>query len=174
MKAKTHKRHAHGVKAPALSHAHRAKVHTLHTGEVVCAERGDRLETLLGSCVAVILTDKARTVGAMCHIVHSQRAVHIKGSLTASADGAIDAIYRLLVGRALNPHLCCAFVYGGGNMFPGVVKHKHVGETNGKHVLKRLHADGVRVMLQDLGGNTYRRLSWTIGPAMPEVAAVKV
>ena len=34
---------------------------------------GDRMKTLLGSCVAVILTDQRRTVGTMCHIVHVGR-----------------------------------------------------------------------------------------------------
>jgi chemotaxis protein CheD len=148
--------------------------HTLHPGGVVCADRGDRLETLLGSCVAVVLTDRARTVGAMCHIVHSQPAINIDAIPTASADAAIDAMYRLLMGRSLSPRLCCAFVYGGGNMFPTVFKNKHVGEDNGRYVLDRLAADGVCVVFQDLGGDSYRRLSWTIGHAMPEVTSVLV
>ena len=148
--------------------------HTLHPGGVVCADRGDRLETLLGSCVAVVLTDRARTVGAMCHIVHSQPAINIDAIPTASADAAIDAMYRLLMGRSLSPRLCCAFVYGGGNMFPTVFKNKHVGEDNCRYVLDRLAADGVCVVFQDLGGDSYRRLSWTIGHAMPEVTSVLV
>jgi chemotaxis protein CheD len=32
-------------------------VTTLHPGDVVLGLRGDRLQTLLGSCVAVVLTD---------------------------------------------------------------------------------------------------------------------
>lgn len=148
--------------------------HTLHPGGVVCAGRGERLETLLGSCVAVVLTDRARTVGAMCHIVHSRPAVNRDGVPTASADAAIDAMYDLLMRRSLSPRLCCAFVYGGGNMFPTLFTHRHVGENNGRHVLERLSADGVQVLLQDLGGNTYRRLSWTVGPAMPQVTAILV
>jgi chemotaxis protein CheD len=47
------------------------QIYTLHPGDVACGERGDRLETLLGSCVAIILTDPRRTIGAMCHIVHA-------------------------------------------------------------------------------------------------------
>ena len=57
-------------------------------------------------------------------------------------------------------------------MFPTVFKHKHVGEDNGRYVLQRLAADGVCVVFQDLGGETYRRLSWTIGHALPEVTGV--
>ena len=147
---------------------------TLHPGDVVCANRGVRLETLLGSCVAVVLTDRARTVGAMCHIVHSQPAFNIEHQSTASADAAIDAMYRLLRGLSLNPRLCVAFVYGGGNMFPTLFKHEHIGQNNGRYVLDRLAADDVRVMFQDLGGAAYRRLSCTIGHDMPEVTSVLV
>jgi chemotaxis protein CheD len=151
-----------------------ARVHTLHPGDVVCAERGDRLETLLGSCVAVVLTDKARTIGAMCHIVHSQPSVTAGTADTASADAAIHAMYRELYLRGFNPRLCLAFVYGGGNMFPRLVKQRHVGEGNAERVLARLSEDGVRVLIQDLGGNTYRRLNWTIGHELPQVMAVDV
>ena len=49
-------------------------LHVLHPGGVACGERGERFETLLGSCVAIVLTDPRRTVGAMCHIVHAMPA----------------------------------------------------------------------------------------------------
>lgn len=149
-------------------------LHTLHPGDVVCADRGDRLETLLGSCVAVILTDQSRTVGAMCHIVHSAPVAAGSSVPTAAADAAIDAMYRLLGIRGMNPRLCHAFVYGGGNMFPELFPLGHVGEGNARRVLDRLAADGVRVALRDLGGNAYRRLSWIIGPELPQVTAVEV
>jgi chemotaxis protein CheD len=150
------------------------RIFTLHPGDIACGERGDRLETLLGSCVAVILTDRQRTIGAMCHIVHSRPAVAGGGNPTASADAAIDAMYLQLMVRSLNPRMCYAFVYGGGNMFPSLFKGTHVGENNGRHVLDRLAFDGVRTIYVDLGGNAYRRLAWTIGPEMPDVTAVDV
>jgi chemotaxis protein CheD len=132
------------------------------------------METLLGSCVAVILTDRAHTIAAMCHIVHSEPALSDAVNPTASADGAIDAMYAALVMRALNPRLCKAFVYGGGNMFPGLFPRGHVGEGNARRVLERLARDGIHVVIQDLGGNAYRRLSWMVGPELPRVAAVEV
>ena len=149
-------------------------VHTLHPGDVVCAERGDRLDTLLGSCIAVILADRVRTVAAMCHIVHSAPAAHDSVTPTAAADAAIDAMYDQLSMRSLNPRLCHAFVYGGGNMFPALFTTSHVGQGNARRVLQRLEDDGVNIIIRDLGGNAYRRLSWVIGPDMPQVTAVAV
>lgn len=151
-----------------------APVHTLMPGDVVCADRGERLETLLGSCVAIVLTDRRRTIGAMCHIVHSHSASGPTDKPDAFADCAVDTMYRLLRDRGFSPKLCDAFVYGGGNMFPSLVAGPHVGERNGRKVLERLHLDGVRVIEVDLGGPSYRRVSWNIGTDLPTVAAVAV
>lgn len=143
-------------------------------GDVVCADRGARLETLLGSCVSVVMTDRRRTVGAMCHIVHCRPAAECSGPAGQSADGAIETLHALLRQRGFNPSLCDAFVYGGGNMFPGLVGGPHVGERNAQDVLARLAADRVRVIFCDVGGRAYRRVAWTIGPELPEVTAVAV
>ena len=149
-------------------------MHTLMPGDVVCADRGTRLETLLGSCVAVVLTDSRRTVGAMCHIVHCRPAAECTANPGGSAETSLDTLYALLRQRGFNPALCHAFVYGGGNMFPRLVDGPHVGRRNAEYVLGRLAADGVQVIDQDLGGDVYRRLAWTIGVDLPQVGVVPV
>lgn len=146
----------------------------LMPGDIVCGDRGERLETLLGSCVAVVLTDKHRTVGAMCHIVHAGAANGKSENPQAHAATAIDTMYRMLSARGYTPQLCEAFVYGGGNMFPGLVDGVHVGEKNSHAVLERLQRDRVRLLHQDLGGTAYRRLSWIVGHDWPVVSAVPV
>lgn len=149
-------------------------LYTLHPGDVVCAERGERLETLLGSCVAIVLTDPRRTVGAMCHIVHASRALAGVAETGAYAEVALDTMYALLRERGIDPRQCEAYVYGGGNMFPALFTAAHVGENNARWALDALAYDGVRVLFEDLGGSTYRRLTWTVGPAAPQVTAVPV
>ena len=154
-------------------------VHTfLHPGDVVCAHRGDRLETLLGSCVSIILTDPHRTVGAMCHIVHANRATATAQLSTCHASTALATMYRLIKNEGFAPHLCKAYVYGGGNMFPALSlsrqQQSHVGDANARWALQALQHDGVDVIHHDLGGCTYRRVAWTIGAQAPQVAAVKV
>lgn len=149
-------------------------VHTLMPGDVVCADRDERLATLLGSCVSVVLTDRRRTIGAMCHIVHAGEASGPTGNPGAFADHAVDVMYRLLRDRGFSPNLCDAYVYGGGNMFPELVGGSNVGEKNARTVLERLRLDGIRIVFVDLGGTSYRRLSWRIGPDLPVVQAVAV
>jgi chemotaxis protein CheD len=161
----------------ALSHSPaepRSVLHTLHPGDVVCADRGDRLETLLGSCVAIVLTDPRRTLGAMCHIVHASRALSGTVATSAFANVALDTMYAKLRARGIDPRQCEAYVYGGGNMFPDLFKTTHVGESNSRWALGALAQDGVRVLFHDLGGHAYRRLSWTVGPEAPQVTAVPV
>lgn len=147
-------------------------VRFLHPGEVVCAERGEVLETLLGSCVAVILTDPARSVGAMCHIVHaggSARADCIERA--AYAADALAAMRRLLGDRGFNPAMCEAYVFGGGNMFPDLCATAHVGERNVRAVLDALALDSVRVLHCETGGSVRRRVRWTIGREAPQIHA---
>jgi chemotaxis protein CheD len=149
-------------------------VQTLMPGDVVCGDRGERMETLLGSCIAVVLTDRRNTVGAMCHIVHCNPADEHSENPGAHAENAIATLYGLLQARGFCPTLCNAYVYGGGNMFPSLIEGPHIGEKNAQCVLSRLKRDGVRILAHDLGGSAYRRLTWTIGPQPPSVEAVAV
>jgi len=148
--------------------------HTLHPGDVACAPRGERLETLLGSCVAIVLTDPRRTIGAMCHIVHASQAASAEAESGAYAHVALESMYDHLQARGIAPRLCEAYVYGGGNMFPALVSDGHVGDANARWALAALADDGIRVLLHDVGGNSYRRLSWTVGPDAPHVTAVPI
>jgi len=158
-------------------------LHTLHPGDVVCADRGERMDTLLGSCVAIILTDPRRTVGAMCHIVHSgsttRRVEPVlrnerRVSDAVHAEVALAAMYRLLNARGIDPRQCEAYVFGGGNLFPGLVTESHVGEINSRWAIEVLAGEGIVVLDSDLGGRAYRKLSWVVGPQRPHVITVPV
>lgn len=151
-----------------------ATVHTLLPGDVVCADRGDRLETLVGSCVAIVLTDPRRTLGVMCHIVHSRPGSHVARGSCAHAETALEAMYDRLQARGIAPQLCEAYVYGGGNMFPALFTESHVGSDNAHWALDALERDGVRVLFHDLGRSAYRRLGWTVGYEPPQVTVCPV
>jgi len=152
------------------------RVHTLHPGDVVCAERGDRLETLLGSCVALLLTDPRRTVAAMCHVVHARPAPAADRRNSAHGDAAVMRLAGLLRARGIEPRLCEAWVFGGGNMFPrfagATPAEGHVGAANAAWATACLQELGLRVLGSELGGNVYRKVVWTIGAGEPVVTAV--
>jgi chemotaxis protein CheD len=147
---------------------------TLHPGDVALGQHGDTLETLLGSCVAIVITDPRRTVGAMCHIVHSRRAPSHALATGAYADVALATMVSLLQQRGITARLCEAYVYGGGNMFPQLEQAPSVGDGNADWALAALAALGIRVLAVDVGGAAYRRLSWTVGRGAPQVITTAV
>jgi chemotaxis protein CheD len=145
----------------------------LHPGDVACADHGQQLATLLGSCVAVALSDPRRTIGAMCHIVHPHFP---REGLppTTSGPGALRVLHAQLRARGIEPRLCDAWVIGGGNMFPDKVAGEHVGAANVRWVLGELTRDGIRLAGSDVGGHAYRRVAWTIGDDAPRVTSVAI
>jgi chemotaxis protein CheD len=144
----------------------------LMPGDVALGQTGAQFKTLLGSCVSVILTDPRRTVASMCHIVHVGLPNAENRHNTAYGVAAMHAMFTQLRARGINPALCQAYVFGGGNMFPQLFREKHVGAKNADWVLQYLEAQGVAVLSQCLGGNGYRKVSWTVGPQSPVVETV--
>lgn len=144
----------------------------LMPGDVALGQTGDLLKTLLGSCVSVILTDPRRTVGAMCHIVHVSPPNAANARNTAYGQPAMNHMFSRLRSVGVNPALCDAFVFGGGNMFPNLFNTRHVGSANVDWVLDFLDASGVAVVDHCLGGKGYRKVSWTVGHHAPMVENV--
>ena len=164
----------HGALAAAASASASASTSepaacVLHPGDVACGTRGDRFETLLGSCVAVLMTDPRRTIGVMCHIVHPGGDPEGDPCFGAAA---FARMHRLLADHNIVPRLCQAWVVGGGNMFPDRYAKTHVGDANARWVLRTLVDGGVHVVGHDLGGPRYRRVHWTVGPGGPRVTSV--
>jgi len=144
----------------------------LMPGDVALGYAGDTLKTLLGSCVSVILTDPRRTVGVMCHIVHVGRPNSANAHNTAYGSVAMAEMTRRLLASGFAPRSCQAYVVGGGNMFPQLVTHHHVGSNNVDWVMGYLQHHKIEVLKQDLGGTGYRKLSWIVGPEAPRVETV--
>jgi chemotaxis protein CheD len=144
----------------------------LMPGDVAIGNAGDQLKTLLGSCVSVILTDPRRTIGAMCHIVHVGVPNAENRHNTAYGVSAMHEMFAHLRAKGVNPVMCEAYVYGGGNMFPQLFRDKHVGASNVDWALDYLDHHQISVLDQSLGGNGYRKVSWTIGTTEPLVETV--
>jgi chemotaxis protein CheD len=144
----------------------------LMPGDVALGQVGDQLKTLLGSCVAVILTDPRRTVAAMSHIVHVGQPNAANLHNTAYGVAALDDMFRRLHTVGVTPRLCEAYVFGGGNMFPHLITQNPIGNNNVSWVLHQLKHHRIAVVDQCLGGTGYRKVSWTVGPTEPIVEVV--
>ncbi|MFO1263276.1 MAG: chemotaxis protein CheD [Rhodoferax sp.] len=160
-------------KQPPLVGQPDADVMELLPGDTALGYAGDRMKTLLGSCVAVILTDPRRTVGTMCHIVHVGRPNHANQHNTAYGEVAMQTMFDRLIAVGIAPARCQAYVYGGGNMFPQLFSPTHVGAKNAQWVLNYLHDCGIVVVGNSVGGSTYRKVAWSVGREAPEVEEVQ-
>lgn len=146
----------------------------LMPGDVCLARTGEEMRTLLGSCVSVILTDPRRTVGAMCHIVHVGQPNAANRHNTAYGEVAMDDMFHRLLQVGIAAQQCQAYVYGGGNMFPGIVSGPSVGDRNADWVMDFLDHHGIGVVDYSLGGTAYRKVSWTVGTTAPKVENVAI
>jgi chemotaxis protein CheD len=144
----------------------------LMPGDVSLGAAGAQFKTLLGSCVSVILADPRRTIGSMCHIVHVGTPNAENRHNTAYGVVAMHSMFTQLRAKGINPRMCQAFVYGGGNMFPQVFRALHVGSSNVDWVMHYLQTHSIGVVDQCLGGTGYRKVSWTVGPQDPVVETI--
>lgn len=134
----------------------------LHPGDVALAERGDLLETLLGSCIAMLLTDPRQTVGVMCHVVNG---LLDRPQDTRHGEPAFLAMQSLLRSRGMDIHQCQAWLYGGGA--------PHVGVSNVQWAQARLARAGIRILGSDVGGLAARRVLWRVGE-LPQVTVLSM
>lgn len=164
-----------GLPAGATRTVWNAAHHTeLMPGDLVLGRTGDVMRTLLGSCVAVILTDPRRTVGAMCHIVHVGRPSHTQRHNTAYGVVAMQEMFRRLTSVGITARLCQAFVYGGGNMFPGQVAGGGVGSRNAQWVMRYLQEHDIQILDDSIEGDGCRKVSWVVGADYPRVERMPV
>lgn len=141
-------------------------------GAVALGLADQAFKTLLGSCICAVLTDPRRTVAALSHIVYVGQPTAANRDNPAYGEVAMERMFALLRARGINPGLCEAYVFGGGNMFPQIFESRHVGRTNADWVMDYLQHHGIAVVAHDVGGTGYRKLTWTVGREDPVVEIV--
>jgi chemotaxis protein CheD len=141
-------------------------------GEVAVGRRGDKLSTYLGSCIGVILTDAKHEVAAICHILIASGGRDPGDCRYGEA--AIARMEAMLAAEGVPKGARLeAFVYGGGNMYPQLVKRtNHPGAENAAWVLGRLREKKYEVRASQVEGNVYRTVDWVVGEGDPVVVAV--
>lgn len=143
------------------------QVYYLHPGDVAVGFSGDTFETLLGSCVSILLVSPCFRVAAICHYVHSSQAPKNKLKDASYALVAMNKMDHMLRRYGFNAHLCRAYVFGGGNMFPGNNNVVDVGQQNVNWALNYLSHKKIPVFGSETGDNYYRKLSWQVGASNP-------
>lgn len=134
----------------------------LQPGEHYFGDGTTRIRTLLGSCVAITLWHPRCKIGGMCHFMLPSRH-RLPGQRLDGRYGS-EALF-LLVKEArrqgTRPAEYEIKVFGGGNMFPGIVPTTHntpIGLRNANHALHMLAVSRLVPKSTHIGGHVHRVL----------------
>jgi chemotaxis protein CheD len=137
----------------------------LHPGEYCVGHADCRIRTVLGSCVSITLWHPGRRIGAMSHFLLSSRGPGDHGALDPRYAGeAMSLMLRDLIAEQVNPRECQAKLFGGGNMFPGLVSSnlQNIGRKNGEAARMLVRAQNIRIVSESLWGVGHRHVIFDI------------
>lgn len=137
----------------------------LQTGDCFLGVRPTLVTTVLGSCVAVTMSDPARGIGAVCHaFLPDSRSFSPKNErdpqVCRYVDTALENMFSSLVRLRVDPQNLVVKVFGGGVgiMCSGRANCYDIGGRNVSAVRAGLMRQGVRIAKADVGGSQGRKL----------------
>ncbi len=137
----------------------------LNPGEYFVGDARYRIQTLLGSCVSIMLWHPTKRIGALSHFL---LASHGK-TLPAAPDARYGDDAMMLMLRDLNrlhvtPAECHGKIFGGGNMFPDYARKgvTNVGLLNGEAARRMLKSHGIRIVSENLFGDGHRKIIFDV------------
>lgn len=133
------------------------KVTTVGMGQIALAQQAGKLRAVLGSCISVTLYHSRQRLGSMAHVVlpDSGGRDQAPGKF---ADTAVPEMIQLLEKAGANKAGLVAKIAGGARMF-GHGGPLQIGEANAAAIRKALASVSIRVVAEDLGGQSGRRVT---------------
>lgn len=126
------------------------------------------IHTVLGSCVSVIMYDRAHQYGAMCHaVLDSDATLPEKDGVICYKymDCVLDEMISAFNERGVSIKSLVAKVFGGAQMLLDQEKRimaascpAGVGERNARMALRLLKEYGCKIEAKDLGGFRGRKV----------------
>jgi chemotaxis protein CheD len=142
-------------------------------GQWVVAAAPAKIQTLLGSCVGVVLYDRTTRLGGLAHIVlpAAHGAVDHSGKYADTAIPAMIAEFDRRIGGKARSRLT-AKLAGGASMFPvnaTAVGNSvlNIGQRNQEAIERLLAELSIPILARDVGGISGRRL--TVDTALGKV-----
>lgn len=115
----------------------------------------------LGSCIGIVLYDGFSKIGALAHIMlPKQSEAKDKSNPAKFADTSIELMLSEMEKQGSLRRNIKAKIFGGANMFPGVRSSTlmNVGERNAFAVTEELEKRKIKIIAEDLGGNSGRTI----------------
>ena len=133
----------------------------LQGDHAVAGEPGVVMSTLLGSCVAVCLHDPVARLGGMNHFLlgtpPGEGAAAGRRGLHSYGVHAMEVLINALMTRGADRARLAAHCYGGADIVLGFGR---IGTQNAAFARRFLAAEGIRIVHEDLGGRSARRVEF--------------
>jgi chemotaxis protein CheD len=133
----------------------------LAPGDFYFGRRDVRIQTLLGSCVAITMWHPRKHVGGMCHYLLPARSTSKRLSRGYYADDAIALFLEAIGEHGTRPEDYDVKLFGGGNMLPAMGRdggRDNVSSRNVESGLRLLREHGFRIKTSDVGGARSRKI----------------
>ncbi|WP_156647188.1 chemotaxis protein CheD [Lentibacillus sp. JNUCC-1] len=118
----------------------------------------------LGSCVGVVIYDLSQKTAGLAHIMLPDSSLAKQADLNTSkyADTAIDVLVKKLTSKGKRPSVLKAKIAGGAEMFQFSTSNEsmRIGPRNTAAVKEKLAQYGIRIMSEDVGGNSGRTIEF--------------
>jgi chemotaxis protein CheD len=132
-------------------------------GDVKTTSAPNRLRTILGSCVGIMLFDARRKMGSMGHIVlPASNGRATDQTLGKFADTALPLMLQQMKEGIKGERRIVAKIAGGASMFGVGSQTNNIGLLNKQAVETLLKAANIPIIACDLGGEKGRRVTFDL------------
>ncbi len=124
-------------------------------GDFAISEDPDAiLTTVLGSCIAVCMSDSQRGIGGMNHfLLPSREGAH--GANVRYGAYAMELLINGLLKQGADRHRLQAKMFGGASMMGNL---RDIGASNAAFARKFLNDEGIPCLAESVGGTSARRI----------------
>lgn len=136
--------------------------HNVLIGAIDIAHAPDRLVSVLGSCIALVLFDPFAGLAGMAHVLLPDSRGDRSCTPGKYADTAVPALIDALVTHGAVRSRIQAQLAGGARMFGAASVATDIGTANVRAVSAALAAAGIPVAHVDVGGGQGRKAQFEI------------
>jgi chemotaxis protein CheD len=129
----------------------------LHPGQMCFCDRPSRVETVLGSCVAVTMWNPRLRVGCICHAVLPRSRDALNDPLKY-VDSSIQSMLNVLERHSSRRQDLEVKLFGGASMRRTPSNLMSVGQQNVHAAIALLQEEGFTLRTSDTGGSAGRKL----------------
>ena len=141
----------------------------VNMAEMKAENKPVELVTSVGSCVAICIHDSMKMCGGLAHIMLPDSAIAPHEPLPAKfADTAVPTLVKAIGGLGGNQRRLSAKIAGGANMFPNM-NALNIGSKNIEAVKIALAKHKIRLIAEDVGGSSGRRITFNIASGVATV-----